>query len=171
MSISSGSAAYNFKRFINDVYDFNSIRHLASGKEEVTLNDLRSQYKVILEEVKETGEAIDNADLVKILDGVVDTLVTTLGMAQQLEKLGINVLGACQKVADDNLTKFPESQLDADATVMYYHLHNVPVNSYEVNWMNQKYYVILDENNKVRKPVNFKGTKLDAYVPSSAKVE
>lgn len=171
MKIQSGSANYNFKRFIDDVYLFNDIANQARGVKKVSYKDLRNQYKVILEEVKETGEAIEQQDLVKILDGVVDTMVTTLGMVQQLESLGINVLGACQRVANDNLEKYPTRSSVALDTQQSYNSQGVVTKVKEVEAFNETYYVILDVNNKVRKPSGFVGTNLGSYVPKDLEIE
>lgn len=124
-----------------------------------------NQQKVLLEEVKEIDEGISNNDIVEILDGVVDTLYVALGQLYKLEQLGCDIEGAIKRVGEDNLTKFTSSEEIAAASVSFYNSKNV-----NVHWTrNEDYsrYVLKDENNKVRKPIDFISTNLIEYVPEN----
>jgi hypothetical protein len=167
MSLEKGTYGYDFQAFIEEVYLFNDIADSARDITKITLEDIKNQYKVVLEEVKETGEAIEENNPVKVLDGVVDSFVTLLGLAKQLEESGFDVLGACQQVAFDNLQKFPTEEDIAKASVDS--LVNKGVNAQyvesEIETFEGTPYVILNGNNKVLKPINFKATDLSEYVP------
>lgn len=124
-----------------------------------------NQQKVLLEEVKEIDEGISNNDIVEILDGVVDTLYVALGQLYKLEQLGCDIEGAIKRVGEDNLTKFTSSEEIAAASVSFYNSKNV-----NVHWTrNEDYsrYVLKDENNKVKKPIDFISTNLIEYVPEN----
>lgn len=174
MSLEKGSFDYDFQSFIEDVYEFNDIGDAAREVEGITLQDLKNQYKVVLEEVNELGDELEVNNPVKVLDGVVDSLVTILGMAKQLEELGFDVLGACQQVSFDNLQKFPSNEQVAFDSVEHY-LKNGEDVYFEGVSLNQDdpdsntVFVLLDNNNKIRKPVGFKGTDLMQYVPDNFK--
>ena len=170
MSLNKGTYDYDFQAFIEEVYQFNDIADEARGKGETTLEDLKNQYKVIHEEVLELGDALIHNNPVKVLDGVVDTLVTVLGMARQLEDLGFDVLGACQQVAFDNLMKYPLTESVAIDTQKFYLDKGINTTYQESITELGKRYVILDINKKVRKPYNFVGTDLTDYVPENFKV-
>lgn len=170
MSLETGTYDYDFQSFIEEVYQFNDIADEARGKGEASLDDLKNQYKVIHEEVLELGDALIHNNPVKVLDGVVDTLVTVLGMARQLEDLGFDVLGACQQVAFDNLMKYPLTESVAIDTQKFYLDKGIHTTYRESITELGKRYVIFDLNNKVRKPYNFIGTDLTDYVPEDFKV-
>lgn len=170
MSLNKGTYDYDFQQFIEEVYQFNDIAEEARDKGETTLEDLKNQYKVVLEEVEELGDELEINNPVKVLDGVVDTLVTVLGMARQLEDLGFDVLGACQQVAFDNLMKYPLTESVAIDTQKFYLDKGINTTYQESITELGKRYVILDVNNKVRKPYNFIGTDLTDYVPENFKV-
>ncbi len=124
-----------------------------------------NQQKVLLEEVKEIDEGISNNDIVEILDGVVDTLYVALGQLYKLEQLGCDIEGAIKRVGEDNLTKFTSSEEIAAASVSFYNSKNV-----NVHWTRNEdcsRYVLKDENNKVRKPIDFISTNLIEYVPEN----
>jgi hypothetical protein len=165
MSLEKGTYDYDFQAFIEDVYLFNVIADAARGITKVGLDDIKNQYEVVLEEVKETGQAVKENNPVKVLDGVVDSFVTLLGLAKQLEELGFDVLGACQQVADDNLQKFPIEEDTAIDSVKSFKTKGINVKAKEVGTGDAAAFVLLDENNKVRKPIDFKGTDLSEYVP------
>lgn len=166
MSLEQGTDTYDFTSFIQEVYKFNDIADAARGTFITpSYQDIENQYKVIKEEVKETGKAIEEYNPVKVLDGVVDSLVTILGLAKQLEELGFDVLGACQQVAYDNLQKFPTEEATAIDSVESFKNKGVVVKFEEVEVDGSNVFVLLDANNKVRKPVDFKGTDLSKYVP------
>lgn len=149
---------------LNQLYENVKLFNNLAG-DNLTKQGFINQQKVLLEEVKEIDEGIENNDIVEILDGVVDTLYVALGQLYKLEQLGCDVKGAIKRVGEDNISKFPSSEEIAAASVSFYNSKNV-----NVHWThNEDYsrYVLKDENNKVRKPVNFIPTDLTQYVPEN----
>lgn len=149
---------------LNQLYENVKLFNNLAG-DNLTKQGFINQQKVLLEEVKEIDEGISNNDIVEILDGVVDTLYVALGQLYKLEQLGCDIEGAIKRVGEDNLTKFPSSEEIAAASVSFYNSKNV-----NVHWThNEGYsrYVLKDENNKVRKPIDFISTNLIEYVPEN----
>lgn len=147
---------------LNQLYENVKIFNNLAG-DNLTKQGFINQQKVLLEEVKEIDEGISNNDIVEILDGVVDTLYVALGQLYKLEQLGCDIEGAIKRVGEDNLTKFTSSEEIAAASVSFYNSKNV-----NVHWTrNDDYsrYVLKDENNKVKKPINFIPTDLSEFCP------
>lgn len=150
---------YTFDNMYDDVKAFNN---LAGGN--TSHEWFKNQKKILDEEVnRELFPAIDNNDVVNILDGAIDTIYVALGLIQKLEQLGVDVSKACNQVCEDNLMKFPHKLEDAQETVRFYNAKNTNVH-YAFNEQYSK-YVIKDENGKIRKPHNFVPTDLTCYVP------
>ena len=151
---------YLFDDFKIDVYAFNEI----AGKDTAaTYLDLCKQFALITEELKETAEGLNTNNPVEVLDGVVDVLVTSLGLLQKLEALGFNTQKALYKTAVNNLSKYPNSEQIAMLTAQKFEADNVNVTvTYNSNY---DLFVIKDDQDKVRKPVNFVSNNLDDCVP------
>ena len=81
---------YGVKRLVEMTEDFNNIKSNWSSKKP-TLEDLKNQFKLIQEEVRELEEGLESNDTVEILDGTLDVLVVTVGLLQQLEDAGLYV--------------------------------------------------------------------------------
>ena len=148
----------DFNRFYDSVCVFND---LAENKN--TLEGFKAQMKCLIEEVKETEKAIQDNNISDVLDGAVDVIYVAMGLMQKLEELGVDIKGAMQQVAEDNLKKFPSRLSDVTETVRKYNKENVNVHF----TLNEKYklFVVKDSNGKLRKPYNFKSTDLTKYVP------
>ena len=157
---------YSINDFKEDQDLFNEI---AGTTEKLSPADVYNQMKIINEEVNEIKEAFEEKDVVKLLDGAVDSLFTVLGLTQKLEKMGVDVFGAMQRVAHDNLSKFPESYEEVLDTIEMYAEKGIKVKvEHDVK---NGVYVIRDEADKVRKPKNFKPTDLSEFVPETLKKE
>jgi NTP pyrophosphatase (non-canonical NTP hydrolase) len=155
---------YDFEEFKQDVYAFNEI----AGKDKsASLEDLAQQFNLIAEEVNEIADGLENNNPEEVLDGVVDTLVVVLGMAQKLEALGFDVQKALHKTCVNNFSKFPEAEDAAIETVQMYHNKGVKV-SVEYN-SEYEMFVIKDENGKVRKPVYYVSNDLVDCIPEDFK--
>lgn len=153
---------YTFDDFKIDVYAFNEI---AAKDKAATHLDLCKQFALITEELKETAEGLTTNNPVEVLDGVVDVLVTTLGLLQKLDSLGFNVQRALYKTAANNLSKYPVQESIAILTAQKFEADSINVS---VTY-NSEYdvFVIKDLQDKVRKPVNFVSNALDDCVPMS----
>lgn len=152
---------YTIQDFQIDQDAFNEISGQAF---KTTKQDIENQLKLIYEEVGETREAIRDNNVVGILDGLVDTLYVTLGALQKLSNLGVDVNGAMRQVAEDNLKKFADEEMIANNSMDSYFEKGIKVRTE----YNSKYrvFVIKDESDKVRKPLDFVSTDLSNYVPN-----
>ena len=148
-----------------DTNEFNSI---ACNDTKLTKEDYKAQYKVLFEEVKEIEEALDTNDIVKLVDGVVDTVVSVLGFVQRLEKQGVNMSKAMELIAENNLSKYTMNAYYADLSVADYKSKGIEV----VSEFNKEYcvYVLRDTNGKVRKPINFKSVSIEDCIPEGVKL-
>jgi hypothetical protein len=153
---------YNISDFQMDCNAFNEI----AGKHKLTtLNDIYFQYNLILEETKEIKEkGIDKNNAKEVVDGVVDVLVTALGLAQKLEYLGVDMNKAMRDTAYNNLTKYPSKELTAIQTAQMYEQDGVQV----VVEYNSEYelFVIKNLKDKVMKPIGFESNDLSNCIPA-----
>jgi hypothetical protein len=151
---------YTFDDFKIDVYAFNEI---ADKHKAATHLDLCKQFSLITEELKELADGLSTNNPVEVLDGVVDVLVTGLGLLQKLEALGFNTQKALHDTAVNNLSKYPMQESIAVLTAQKFEADNVNVS---VTY-NSAYdlFVIKDDQDKVRKPINFVSNALDDCVP------
>jgi hypothetical protein len=152
---------YNISDFQMDCYAFNEI---AGKHNKTTLKDIEFQYKLILEETKEIKDkGIDKNNAKEVVDGVVDVLVTALGLAQKLEHLGVDMNKAMRDTAYNNLTKYPTKELTAIQTAQMYEEDGIPV---QVEF-NSEYelFVIKNWNDKVMKPIDFESNDLSNCIP------
>lgn len=152
---------YNLADLYEDTYVFND---LAGNTQKVSFADMKNQHKLILEEIGEITEAFDENDPVELLDGVVDSFVVLSGLASKLESLGFDVSKALAQTAENNLSKFPQSEKVAMDTVDMYDAKGIKT----MATFNQLYnaWVITDENGKVRKPTTFVDNDLSNCVPA-----
>lgn len=152
---------YTIQDFQIDQDAFNEISGQAF---KTTKQDIENQLKLIYEEVGETRDAVRDNNVVGILDGLVDTLYVTLGALQKLKNLGVDTDGAMRQVAEDNLKKFVDEEMIANNSMDSYFENGIKVRTE----YNSKYrvFVIKDEDDKVRKPLDFVSTDLSNYVPN-----
>ena len=137
---------------------------LAGNETKLTAEDMRNQFKYIFEEVKEIEEALDKDDAVKLVDGVIDSFVTLFGLASKLETLWVDMTRAARETCANNLSKFPVSEEVAYATANKL-AREGDVCSVVYNPEFSR-YAILDQNNKVRKPIGFVSNDLSGCVPA-----
>lgn len=157
---------YTIQDFRNDAEDFNV---LSGQYRKVSFQDLKNQVALVTEEAQETLDAVNQQSIVGLLDGAVDVMFVAIGLLQKLEYLGVDVDGAMKRVAEDNLSKFPQTQAVVDATVEMYKQQQIEVSSEYDEIFNR--WIIKDKQNKIRKPAGFVGTNLSAFVPSALEVK
>lgn len=157
---------YTIQDFRNDAEDFNV---LSGQYRKVSFQDLKNQVALVTEEAQETLDAVNQQSIVGLLDGAVDVMFVAIGLLQKLEYLGVDVDGAMKRVAEDNLSKFPQTQAVVDATVEMYKQQQIEVSSEYDEIFNR--WIIKDKQNKIRKPAGFVGTNLSAFIPSSLEVK
>ena len=159
--------SYDMEDFKLDCYRFNSI----AGKDKnLSPDDIKKQLDLIQEELNETYAALDALDYTAILDGYCDILVTTFGLGQQLENLGIRTSTACEDTANNNLSKFIWEGEDEFAASKLVHDSMVKLQNQGVAVLVEyseidKCYVLKDSNNKIRKPAHFVSNNLKQYIP------
>lgn len=152
---------YNISDFQSDCYAFNEV----AGKDKLgTLKDIEFQYNLILEETKEIKEkGIDHNNAKEVVDGVVDVMVTALGLMQKLELLGVDMNKAMRDTSQNNLTKYPSDERIAITTAQKYEEEGVQVT---VDY-NSDYdmFVIKNMKDKVMKPIGFESNDLSDCIP------
>lgn len=151
---------YTFDDFKIDVYAFNEI----AGKDKAASHlDLCKQFSLITEELKELADGLRENNPVEVLDGVIDVLVTGLGLLQKLEALGFNSQKALYDTALNNLSKYPTDEAVAIESAKVLEAKGETVN---VTY-NSAYdmFVIKDLQDKVRKPFNFQSNDLSSCIP------
>ncbi len=153
-----------FELFAEACYVFNEV---AEKSTKVSFSDIYQQYKLIEEELKETKDALATNNPQEVLDGAIDVLVTTIGLLQKLENLGVNVSRGLTKTAVNNMTKFVYTEADALETVDMYDKQKEDV----FVTYNAKHdcFVIKDKHDKVRKPSTFLRNTLDDCIPDNLK--
>lgn len=155
---------YEYNDFFEDCEVFNNIADKGQVNSKL---DLLQQLNLIKEELQETIDAVEAEDYVATLDGYCDIMVTTAGFGQQLSNLGMNIVGALEAVAANNLTKFIPVGLEgfklATLTQEEFQSKNIPVIIEQNNQFAR--YVIKDANNKIRKPLGYVSVDLTPFVP------
>lgn len=152
---------YNISDFQLDCYAFNEI---ANKHKLTSLKDIEFQYKLIAEETKEIKDkGIDQNNAKEVLDGVIDVMVTALGLLQKLEYLGVDGNRAMRDTAYNNLTKYPAKELIAIQTAQKYEEDGILV-MVEYNSL-YDLFVIKNMHDKVMKPVDFESNDLSNCIP------
>ena len=150
-------------------YTFNTI---AGTGDELDDTAFIQQYEVLVEEVKEIGDALVASNLVEVVDGVIDTLVVALGLWQKLENKGVDMNKAAELIAANNLSKYPsltKSEV-VDATIEMYKAKNIEV---EVT-SNIPYHCYVFRNKatgKILKPYGFESVDISSCVPEEFQIE
>lgn len=111
------------KKIILDIYEQVRFTNNTFNKPPLSKDDplywdkLKSQAKLIKEELDELIEGLENKDFREVRDAVADILVVTLGVAH-LSNIDVN--SDMQKVTDSNLSKVCPTLEDAKSTQEYY---------------------------------------------------
>jgi NTP pyrophosphatase (non-canonical NTP hydrolase) len=127
-------------------------------------NDLLDQLNLINEEASEISDGLRKKDSVEVLDGAIDTLFVVLGFIQKLKMKGYVTYEAMQRVAENNLSKFPKDFEIVAKTIKHYKSQGIDCHYEYLEDYGR--YVIRDSNNKVRKPIDFVPVDLSDCVPN-----
>lgn len=146
---------YNILDLYDDVKQFNTLAGKAEG---CTKEELVDQLRLIKEEVFEINDGLFYNNPEEILDGAVDTLYVLLGFIQKLEQAKFDFSRAMQITAENNLTKFPVSGKIASETRDLNPGSRIVVN------VEYNRFAVLNENNKVIKPVGYVKNDLSVCV-------
>ena len=150
-----------YSTFVQDCYAFN---FYAGKSNQATLRDIKEQTKLILEESKEIEEGINVNSVKEVLDGAVDTLVTTYGLLQKLQYLDIDVQKALRLISENNLSKFTKDKSIAEQTIKYYAERNVTT---YIQQIGDTYVIKRLDTDKVVKPINFVSVDLTSCIPEN----
>lgn len=104
---------YEQVRFTNNTFN----KPVLSKNDPIYWEKLKSQAKLIQEELDELIEGLEKKDFKEVRDAVADILVVTLGVAHLSD---IDVNADMQKVTDSNLSKVCPDMEDAKTTQEHY---------------------------------------------------
>lgn len=152
---------YTINDFASQCVDFNNI---AGALREVSWEDFKNQQSRLLEEVNEITEALNSKDIVETLDGVVDVMVVSLGMAAKLAMLGVDVGEAFRRVAENNLSKFPKDEQTAIDTVEFYKTEKQTETYYTKSDCADCYVIRRKSDNKIMKPKGYQSVDLSDLI-------
>lgn len=153
---------YTAQQFLEDCFKFNEV---AEKHNLTSFDDFVNQQELIEEEVLEGFDALEGNDVLELLDGTVDVLVTALGQLQKLEQLGIDVYKAMQDTVQNNLSKFVSSEEEAIATSDMYFEQGIQTKVV----YNPKFNLYCIKNSvtdKIMKPIGFQSNDLSSCLPA-----
>lgn len=155
---------YTVEDFMLDCYGFNDV---AGKSQDTSHRALCEQFKLCVEELKETGDGLSTNNPEEVLDGTIDLLVVAFGLLQKLQNMGFDVTKAMRKTSENNWSKFPATEAIAIESAEMYDRQGIDVEAQ----YNAEYdlFVIKDANDKVRKPSNFVSNDLKDCLPEELK--
>jgi len=151
---------YSIENFEEHQDLFNLIAGTANKTDK---KDINNQLQLINEEVGEIAQALRDNNSVELLDGAIDSLFVVLGLIQKLKMKGFITYEAMQRVAENNLSKFPTDYAIVLKTIEHYRQQGIDCHYEYLEEYGR--YVIRDRNNKVRKPVGYVAVDLSDCVP------
>ena len=173
---------------LNEAFEDVEVWNAHAGSKETGFDtaDLLNQSKLVLEEAKETHEAISLLSLVisgevskealqslpdgynpalEALDGVMDLFFVSLRLLAMIEDMGYDTGKAWDKVVQSNNSKLLSQQPTLDDVKRYSEKYNTVITVAESSFGDESYYTLRDENNKIRKPDSFVAVDLKDCVP------
>ena len=124
------------------------------------------QASYLLEEVNELIEAINNRDMVEVLDAVVDIWYIREYLDDLLTEQGVKINPAKTKVCDNNDTKFSTSRALIALAVDHYKAKGIECYIAEVEYEGDMFYTCRRlSDDKVMKPTTFEPVDLKSCVP------
>lgn len=157
-------------RKMQELYDLTKrFNDISGANKELSLKAMREQFLYIDEEVNEIKEALDNKDLVELLDGCIDTVITVYGMLQKLENLGVDINQAAIDTAMNNLSKYPTSPAIAHRTVEKVKIEKGIDAVVTLNEEHGVYVIRNKYTGKVCKPLDFVSNDLNSYITTGVK--
>lgn len=155
---------YSLKKFEKDIRKFNERCGNVDCTPEMSLAEVCSatlpQAKVILEEAKELLKACEEQDEQELIDGAVDTCVTTLRLLSLLGKR-YDLMKAAQLVMENNHLKYTTDVMLANKWAMKL---DGSWSGFSIITTEQKgtlYYCLKDQNGKIRKWEGFPKVELN----------
>lgn len=148
------------KNQIEQVVEFNSIGGQVPNDNFRDLKVLDLKLGLIAEEFKELSEASYLENRVEVLDALADILYVVYGFAWSygLDKV---LPEAFERVHKSNMSKFPLTEEEANATIQKYYSEGIPTEAVKVG---DKYTILKKENGKILKSINYNPVNLKDLV-------
>ena len=173
---------------LNEAFEDVDVWNVQAGSKskDFDTTDLLNQSKLVLEEAKETFEAIsllskvvsgevskeslqslpdDYNPALETVDGVMDLFFVSLRLLAMIEDMGFNTGEAWDKVVKSNNSKLLTQQPTLEDVKYYSEKYNTVITVAERIFGDETYYTLRDENNKIRKPDSFVAVDLKDCVP------
>lgn len=159
----------NFEVFRMNVL-FGNLPKGGEGSVEEVWDQIHTQASLVLEEARELMEAVENRNMVEVLDAVVDLWVVREYMDDLLEACSINCRGAKEEIMKNNMSKALDDIREAEDTVEWYSSMSIGTYIELVKLPNEKRYIVKrDCDNKVMKPIGHKAPEISQFVPEEWK--
>lgn len=127
---------------------------------------LENQSKLMVEESKEGLEASQYNDNLESIDALADEFFVWAWKARILEQSGFDVEGAIQAVIDNNSKKVFNSFYESvEAKEKLEEIYDEEFFIETSVYNGVPFYTIRDQNNKIRKPVDFVPVDLNEFLP------
>lgn len=142
---------------IQEIKEFNLTSGLVPRSDFSDKEFVRLKLGLIKEETKEIEEAIEANDKVELLDGILDLLYVTIGLAVSYGLDGVLEEGF-QRVHDSNMSKFCSTKLEAIASVAAYKEKGIETHTKQVG---SKWVIFRTEDGKVLKSIAYTPVNLE----------
>lgn len=141
--------------FVDQVEEFNSTFGKPNNYQPTIPNDKKlTDFVVnfIKEETDELSEAIENRDIVEVLDAICDLLYVAVGNATMVFGLKDKLLPAYEEVQASNMSKSCSTEEEAQETV---EVRSVQYGPCYYKKVGDRYVVYRTEDDKVMKSINY----------------
>lgn len=145
---------------IKQVVEFNEIGGQIRQNNFNHLDVLSLKLGLIKEELKELEDASLSHDRVEVLDALSDILYVVYGFAwtYRLDKV---LPEAFERVHKSNMSKFPSSNEEANATIQNYYKEGIRTESKKIG---DKYTILRKEDGKILKSINYEPVNLNDLI-------
>lgn len=145
-------------KLIEDVKSFMVTGGQPVSEKPTLISPERSELRFDLgtEELKEYRDAVKANDLVEIADALGDQLYILLGTILE-HGLQDHIVNVFKEIQRSNMTKFHNTEDEANATIMYYKKNGEPCT---VELINEK-YVVFNQSGKVKKNIHYSPAVLE----------
>ena len=149
--------------FVNEVEEFNHVFGKPNNYAPVVPDDRKlTDFVVnfIREETDELAEAIENKDIVEVLDAICDLLYVAVGNATMVFGLKDKLIPAYAEVQASNMSKSCGTEEEAQATMLERSKTHGPCHYSKVG---DRYVVYRTADNKVMKSINYFAPNLEQF--------
>lgn len=149
--------------FVNEVETFNATFGKPNNYTPIVPNDKKlTDFVVnfIKEETDELAEAIENKDIVEVLDAICDLLYVAVGNATMVFGLKDKLLDAYAEVQASNMSKSCSTEEEARQTVAVRSIEHGPCH---YNKVGDRWVVYRTADDKVMKSINYFAPDLEQF--------